>query len=127
MEFDNIGKKCNYCNQRDFLPIICLHCKKHFCKEHSFFENHNCTNIKKKEICKSSSIYIEKCNVKGCKKKEIIKFICKICNKNYCMLHRFADSHNCLKQEPNDNLKLKKQEPNNNLKFNNCFNNCNII
>ena len=36
MEFDNIGKKCNYCNQRDFLPIICLHCKKHFCKEHSF-------------------------------------------------------------------------------------------
>ncbi|KAK6626343.1 hypothetical protein RUM43_006654 [Polyplax serrata] len=40
-----------------------------------------------------------KCNVPGCKIKEMIPVICAQCKKNFCLLHRFPDVHSCQKQK----------------------------
>lgn len=38
----SIGKHCAECDQLDFLPLECSHCKLQFCKEH--FSDHRCPN-----------------------------------------------------------------------------------
>jgi len=44
------------------------------------------------------------CQVKSCHKKLDLanNFLCKNCNKYYCLSHRFDFSHNCSKEENND-------------------------
>ena len=42
MEFSNIGKHCEICQQRDFLPIKCNTCGRYFCKDHMAHDNHDC-------------------------------------------------------------------------------------
>lgn len=38
----SIGKHCAECEQLDYLPFQCNHCKRHFCKDH--FSGHRCPN-----------------------------------------------------------------------------------
>ena len=44
MEFDNAGKHCEHpsCNQQDFLPFQCKHCRKSYCVVHKGMETHGC-------------------------------------------------------------------------------------
>ena len=36
-----------------------------------------------------------KCNVKGCKQKELIPLLCSECKRNYCLRHRHSADHDC--------------------------------
>ncbi|GBM70752.1 AN1-type zinc finger protein 2B [Araneus ventricosus] len=44
-------------------------------------------------------IYTNKCNVKGCKQKEVIRITCDICHKSYCLKHRHPADHKCEEQK----------------------------
>ncbi|XP_048589437.1 AN1-type zinc finger protein 2A isoform X2 [Nematostella vectensis] len=39
--------------------------------------------------------YTNKCSVKGCKQKELIKVRCESCRQNYCLKHRHEQDHKC--------------------------------
>ncbi|KAI8508494.1 zinc finger, AN1-type domain [Branchiostoma belcheri] len=40
-------------------------------------------------------IYTNRCNVKGCKQKELIPVVCDSCRKNFCLKHRHTTDHDC--------------------------------
>lgn len=40
-------------------------------------------------------IFTNKCSLKGCKQKEMIKVLCSTCQKNYCLKHRHPQDHDC--------------------------------
>ncbi|XP_014252892.1 AN1-type zinc finger protein 2A-like [Cimex lectularius] len=40
-------------------------------------------------------VFSNKCNLKGCKKKELFPVICKDCHLNFCISHRHPTDHNC--------------------------------
>lgn len=42
-------------------------------------------------------IYVNKCYVKSCKTKEIVKVTCRYCNLNFCLKHRHTADHSCEK------------------------------
>jgi len=120
MEFSDLGKHCELCRQLDYLPIQCNLCKKFYCKLHSSYSNHNCIKFEKKKKKKKNnkSIYNYNCTYLNCKKKEIIKFECKFCRKNFCINHRLPELHYCL----NLNNLNEKKENNFKKKKNNCYN-----
>ena len=41
----NVGQHCSVasCNVNDLLPIQCLRCKSHFCREHFGIDHHDCS------------------------------------------------------------------------------------
>ncbi|XP_033173080.1 AN1-type zinc finger protein 2A [Drosophila mauritiana] len=47
--------------------------------------------------CKSESkkIYTNRCNAKGCKRKELIPVTCSQCRLNFCLRHRHTSDHDC--------------------------------
>ena len=45
---------------------------------------------------KKRNAYVNKCKVKGCKQKELIKVQCESCRKNFCLKHRHEQDHNCM-------------------------------
>ena len=123
MELD-IGKHCSECRQLDFCPTQCDKCKKFFCSQHYSLSNHNCIEIKEKKVkcplCKKlftlhkdedPNIKINNhitnscrithpsklCSKKKCKKKCLESVKCFRCNKNFCLEHRFPDTHNCIR------------------------------
>jgi predicted nucleic acid binding AN1-type Zn finger protein len=118
MEFGDLGGICNLCKKQDFLPIKCNTCNKIFCKDHSSFDNHNCSKKKIHVKRTTSSIYKEICNYPNCKKKEIIKFECKDCKLNYCINHRLSFNHNC--DTKKINISIKKNKDNNIMKKERC-------
>ncbi|XP_033105974.1 AN1-type zinc finger protein 2A-like [Anneissia japonica] len=44
---------------------------------------------------KKRKVYANRCNVKGCKKKELVPVICDSCRLNYCLRHRHQTDHDC--------------------------------
>lgn len=111
MEFIDLGGFCDLCKRQDFLPIKCNNCNKIFCKDHASLDNHNCTDNNKIKIKKkTTSVYKESCSYSNCKKKEMIKFICRDCDKNYCINHRFPETHNCKKKKLVNNKKNNKKD-----------------
>ena len=42
-------------------------------------------------------VYANKCNVKGCKQKELIPVLCDNCTLNFCLRHRHPQDHECSK------------------------------
>lgn len=42
MEFEDLGKHCAFCNQKDILPMECGSCHKYFCLQHIRQEDHKC-------------------------------------------------------------------------------------
>ncbi|XP_067144371.1 AN1-type zinc finger protein 2A isoform X1 [Centruroides vittatus] len=73
-------------------------------------------------FCKSDpsktkrKIYTNKCALKGCKQKEMVKIFCNRCKANYCLKHRLPQDHHCEKFVPEhrpvsiSNVEKKLQE-----------------
>lgn len=40
-------------------------------------------------------VFANKCNVKGCKQKELVPVLCRDCNTNFCLKHRHPQDHQC--------------------------------
>ena len=94
----NIGKKCSLdsCGKLDFLPFKCDKCKKYYCLEHAKYDAHMCQNKdNNNKPKKKSKIITYKCSKKNCNKKTKVPIKCFKCNLNYCLEHRYADTHNC--------------------------------
>ena len=43
----------------------------------------------------TKAVYTNECAMPRCKKKEVVPFTCNICQKNFCIKHRFETDHNC--------------------------------
>ncbi|XP_044749323.1 AN1-type zinc finger protein 2A-like [Coccinella septempunctata] len=41
-------------------------------------------------------VFNNRCSFKGCKAKEMVPIVCKDCNQNYCLKHRFQNDHKCM-------------------------------
>lgn len=54
--------------------------------------------------CKSDTkkIYTNRCNHKGCKRKELIPVTCSQCKLNFCLRHRHTSDHNCMMRNMNE-------------------------
>lgn len=44
-------------------------------------------------------IYTNKCSMKGCKQKELVRVSCDQCHSTYCLKHRHQQDHNCKPSE----------------------------
>ena len=86
-----IGKYCHYCRQLDFLPFKCNKCKQFYCLRHYPSNKHNCLVIKNSP--KKKQTHAIKCNLISCRKKTMTPYLCKKCNKYYCLKHRFHNLH----------------------------------
>lgn len=42
MEFEDLGKHCAYCRQKDILPFRCNCCNEYYCLEHIKRDAHKC-------------------------------------------------------------------------------------
>ena len=123
-EFD-LGARCHCCKRHDYLPLICGGCGKNFCSKHFHIGNHDCMCVKTSEEKKddapdsaefesagsgateSSSVSasgsskrrkkkkLPKCKKKGCRRRDVIPFTCKCCNKSFCSTHRLPKYHDC--------------------------------
>jgi hypothetical protein len=43
--------------------------------------------------------YKHACSHTGCKKRELVPFVCKTCKKNYCVSHRLDKDHTCVRNQ----------------------------
>ena len=99
-ELLNVGKHCDFqgCNQLDFLPVKCGHCKNVFCKEHFSYLNHGCDSwnaLSENNPNIVSNVQTYNCNYLECEKIEETSIICPKCNENFCMVHRLEKDHRC--------------------------------
>ena len=99
-ELLNVGKHCDFigCNQLDFLPVKCSHCKSIFCKEHFNYLNHNCESwnaLSENNPHSFSNYQTFRCKFVGCERLEETLIVCPKCNENFCMVHRLEKDHKC--------------------------------
>nr|CAG4652047.1 EOG090X0APF [Triops cancriformis] len=47
-------------------------------------------------------VFANRCSIKSCKKKEIVRVICDSCKNNFCLRHRHMSDHNCTGNRPTD-------------------------
>ena len=102
MEFLDKGKHCQLqsCNQFDYLPFECFHCKGSFCKVHRAPKDHECQawvklmapapivkKKKKKTRCKVCRRVIPNRNIAPCD--------CDKCGMIVCETHRLPEYHDC--------------------------------
>ncbi|KAL2085955.1 hypothetical protein ACEWY4_019275 [Coilia grayii] len=102
----DIGKHCEIkdCNQKDFLPFTCDACSGVFCLNHRSRESHSCSQVhEQQEVVVSNSFISYQCAFQDCNGKELVAVICCHCEKNFCLVHRHQDDHQC--------EKLQRQEP----------------
>lgn len=93
MEFFDVGKQCNICSQRDYLPFQCDNCKKYYCLEH-YNEHFECgIKIQKKSLEDIQKVKYKRCKL--CKKEALVH--CKFCQKDFCIDHRLNFDHQCEK------------------------------
>ncbi|XP_068140878.1 AN1-type zinc finger protein 2A [Drosophila tropicalis] len=61
--------------------------------------------------CKSESkkIYTNRCNAKGCKRKELIPVKCSQCHLNFCLRHRHTSDHDCQSQAKKEDTSKSSQ------------------
>ena len=63
MEFEDLGKHCAFCNQKDILPMQCGSCHQYFCLEHIQREQHKCEKMNSNEkmviVCKKCDQLIQ--------------------------------------------------------------------
>jgi AN1-type zinc finger protein 1 len=120
-DLESIGAHCQfpYCHQLDFLPFRCDSCKSTFCLDHRSELAHKCThagewakNRRKNSVGKPSAaggpplptLTPTQCSETHCK--TTINTIqntgsrCDNCNRQYCLKHRFRESHNCATATP---------------------------
>ncbi|XP_044253965.1 AN1-type zinc finger protein 2A [Tribolium madens] len=51
-------------------------------------------------------VFTNKCSMKGCKIKEVVRVICDNCNMNFCLKHRHTVDHNCQGKKSSTNQKI---------------------
>jgi hypothetical protein len=81
-ELPSLGKHCSSpdCNQLDFLPLDCAHCKEIFCKEHFPANAHGCTKIPNNTVTvKKKNTDVYSCSVPGCVMTELAPITCSRC------------------------------------------------
>lgn len=124
MEFSHVGSHCHYrqCHQHDYLPFNCEHCHHSFCLNHRTAEQHECSVAQQqqqaqKEVedllptlagTKLTHINPYRCSHAQCKKREAQQNVCKGCDKNYCLKHRFVYMHECKKVDRNNRAPVAK-------------------
>ncbi|KAG8226802.1 hypothetical protein J437_LFUL002848 [Ladona fulva] len=101
-ELPNLGKHCSKddCTRLDFLPLICSHCEKIFCKEHHSVTEHCCIQFQEKDVIvkRKNAASVTKCSVVGCEDAVgTVHHSCTFCGAPVCLKHRHNDphTHNC--------------------------------
>ncbi len=103
-DFDKFPQ-CSNLNCLTYLEIQnrfrCNDCDKFFCNEHRLKFNHECLIVKSTNVENYSVQKFTKCCKKNCNSKLTLlnQFICKSCNKKYCLSHRHDFSHECVKKK----------------------------
>ena len=106
-----IGRNCDYqnCNQLDFLPFYCDHCKKSFCTAHRMPDKHSCVFISRhvndpgpvavdpksaagEFSCAYRETTCENLNQNNFKIKGVV---CNQCGMMFCLEHRSIFTHKC--------------------------------
>ena len=90
---EEFGARCKECKRIDFLPFECKHCKQVFCIEHRYVDNHICIFVEKKTLTECRKISKYQCFF--CDKQSMVEIICKNCNNNFCLKHRYPEIHCC--------------------------------
>lgn len=57
-------------------------------------------------LASRGKIYTNRCSQKGCKKRELVPMVCKDCDQNFCIKHRFPADHDCLRPLGSDRNKI---------------------
>jgi len=122
-DVEAIGAHCQfpYCNQLDFLPFRCGSCKGTYCLEHRTENTHRCpragewaaarrrqsvgqVNPGTRLSPKPTLLTETQCSHPQCKTfintPRNIGVQCSDCNRQYCLKHRFQESHDCAKLTP---------------------------
>ena len=101
MEDGTVGKHCEHegCNQKEYYAFHCADCNKYFCGEHRHV------------ICSETQMNPEPAAAASQNQQEEVKTecafqsdacegeaisLCTLCNKYFCLAHRFEDQHNCV-------------------------------
>lgn len=94
----DIGKHCSVaaCNLLDFLPVKCDKCQFFFCKEHHFYEYHNCLKLVERDVPENQKFVQYQCSYRNCEKTELVDVKCSECQKNFCFQHRCQPDHDCI-------------------------------
>lgn len=98
MELPYVGQNCEAedCNQLDFLPFVCDHCKKVFCLNHKSCDQHNCSApAGPQQEYHGERSY--SCSISSCEKRELTPIVCPHCGKMFCLSHRTQEDHSCVK------------------------------
>lgn len=103
MEFADVGCHCQYpqCGRQDFLPFHCEYCKKSYCLAHKDYSSHECPDYKDPSVIyqpkkKKKKSTRHRCCFENCKNTNMVPINCMKCHKNYCLDHRYAETHNCI-------------------------------
>lgn len=104
MEFPSTGEQCSTkeCKQLDFLPFICAHCSRLFCKEHFHVLSHSCPNFKDNVTTNTEKIETYSCTQESCLNKSTVQLPCPKCQKHFCISHRH---HTCFELAPEKKIK----------------------
>nr|CAD7195087.1 unnamed protein product [Timema douglasi]CAD7405332.1 unnamed protein product [Timema poppensis] len=105
MELPNIGQQCalNGCEQLDFLPFPCAHCKLLFCKEHCQPDSHACSLANTATLITSAASSLSYvCSQPDCSSSSPVEMTCPVCEKHFCLQHRY---HTC-----KDNSRGRRKE-----------------
>ncbi len=100
-ELLDLGNQCalSECQQLDFLPVRCHFCSELFCKEHSYPEEHECSDFNKhqqpKHKARPGTTSSFKCSLETCEKSELTKVTCPGCQNHFCLGHRHMRDHDC--------------------------------
>lgn len=115
-DVDKIGRHCQVCREKDFLPTRCDSCWGWFCQPHSKEDSHACpqkglaarrrrekelkgSNVALPSTEKPSLLTAKQCSSPQCKEfvNTTLKpgVLCSTCNRTYCLGHRFPEEHDC--------------------------------
>ena len=109
MEFEDVGRHCELpsCRRHDYLPFYCPDCQKYYCLDHREQVAHQCPvylekqkkeqeRIKAKRKSKTKAkVKKHPCGVEGCKTCNQVPIYCQKCGDNFCLAHRYPESHQC--------------------------------
>ncbi|KAG8185473.1 hypothetical protein JTE90_019732 [Oedothorax gibbosus] len=95
---------CNFAYQKDVQVPVCPLCNQPIPSKRGeqpdiAVGEHIDRDCKSDPAVSKRKIYTNKCNVKGCRQKEIIKLTCDVCRKTYCLKHRHTADHKCTEQQ----------------------------
>ncbi|KFM77539.1 AN1-type zinc finger protein 2B, partial [Stegodyphus mimosarum] len=102
--FSYILHSCNNAYQKDVQVPVCPLCNKPVPSKRGeqpdiAVSEHIDRDCQADPAIAKRKIYTNKCGVKGCKQKEVIRITCDICSRSYCLKHRHPIDHKCQEQK----------------------------